>query len=62
MTGARASYDSMENPSEVTVTVTEGGILDDDLLAIRHLVYLARNRNNRQEINEWMIIFPPVRL
>ncbi len=40
-------YDRMESPSEVNVTVTEEGLMDDDLLAIRHVVSLARNRNNQ---------------
>jgi len=45
-----ASYDTMENPAEVRVTVTERGILDDDLLAIRHVVSLAKNSNG-----EWRV-------
>lgn len=48
---ATTAYNGMENPSEVTVTVTEAGILDDDLLGVRHAVNLARNRNG-----EWRIV------
>lgn len=44
-------YDQLENPAEVTVTLEEGGILDDDLLGRRHLVELARNRNG-----DWRVI------
>lgn len=51
ITGTEASFDTMENPSEVTVTVTEGGILDDDLIGVRHLITMARNKNN-----EWRIV------
>lgn len=45
-----ASYDSMESPSEVVVTVTETGIMDDDLLGVRHSVSLAKNRNGQWRI------------
>lgn len=51
VTTVGAAYDSMETPSEATVTVTEGGILDDDLLGVRHVVSLARNSNG-----EWRIV------
>ena len=51
VTTATAAYNGMENPSEVTVTITEAGILDDDLLGVRHAVNLARNRND-----EWRIV------
>lgn len=46
-----ATYDNMENPSEAEVTVTVRGILDDDLLAVRHIVSLARNSKN-----EWRVV------
>ena len=51
ITEVSASYDRMENPAEAKVTVTEGGILKDDLIAVRHLLELARNSNN-----EWHVI------
>ena len=37
ITAVDAAYDRMQEPSEVNVTVTEGGPMDDDLLAIRHV-------------------------
>ena len=46
-----ASYDNMENPAESKVTVTERGILDDDLIAIRHVISLAKNSNG-----EWRAV------
>lgn len=49
-TSVATDYDSMENPSQVEITVTEGGFLDDDLLGYRHVISMARNRNN-----EWRI-------
>ena len=51
ITAVAAAYDRMEEPSEVNVTVTEGGLMDDDLFAIRHVVSLARNSNN-----EWHVV------
>lgn len=51
ITAVATAYDRMENPSEVDVTVTEGGLMDDDLLAIRHVVSLAKNSNN-----EWRVV------
>lgn len=45
-----ARYDNMETPSEVGISVTESGILDDDLHAVRHVVALARNSNNQWRI------------
>ncbi len=51
MTTAVAIYDTVENPSEAEVTVTVRGILDDDLLAVRHIVSMARNSNN-----EWRVL------
>jgi hypothetical protein len=50
ITAVATTYDRMEEPSEVNVTVTEGGLLDDDLLAIRHVVSLARNSNNQWRV------------
>ncbi len=50
VTAVSAAYDRMENASEVEVTVSERGIMDDDLLGIRHVVSLARNRND-----EWRV-------
>lgn len=50
ITSVSTSYDSMEGPAEVQVTVTEGGILDDDLLGVRHVLSLAKNRNNQWRI------------
>lgn len=51
VTAVTASYDRMEGPSEAKVTLTERGILDDDLIAVRHEVDLARNSNN-----EWHVV------
>lgn len=51
VTDVSADYDTMESPAEVEITITEGGILDDDLHAIRHQVSMARNSNN-----EWRIV------
>ncbi len=50
ITAVTTVYDRMEDPSEVDVTVTEGGLMDDDLLAIRHVVSLARNSNNQWHV------------
>ncbi|WP_193212976.1 hypothetical protein [Luteolibacter marinus] len=50
ITGVTAGYDRMEEPAEVKVTVTEGGILDDDLIGVRHGVSLLRNKNNQWRI------------
>ena len=50
VTSTRAKYDFMDGPSEVIVEVSEGGILDDDLIAIRHEVTLDRNSNG-----EWRV-------
>lgn len=50
VTEISAKYDTMEEPSEVDVTVIEGGILDDDLHGIRHVVTLLRNRNNQWRV------------
>ncbi len=47
----QTKYDSLESPSEVEVTVNEGGILDDDLTGFLHLVSLAMNKNG-----EWRIV------
>jgi len=43
-------YDTMENPASVTVTITERGILDDDLLGVRHAIRLDRNRNDQWRV------------
>lgn len=51
VTSVEVDYDRMENPAEAEVTVTERGILDDDLLGIRHVVSLARNSND-----EWRLV------
>lgn len=51
ITNVETAFDSMENPAEVEVAVTEGGILDDDLLGIEHRVSLARNSND-----EWRVV------
>jgi hypothetical protein len=51
ITAVAIGYDRMEEPSEVNVTVTEGGLMDDDLFAIRHVVSLARNSNS-----EWRVV------
>jgi hypothetical protein len=37
----------------VEVIVTEAGILDDDLLGIRHVVALARNKNNQWRVVQY---------
>ncbi len=50
ITSVTAAYDRMEDPSEADVTVTEGGIMDDDLIGIRHVVSLARNSNNKWHV------------
>lgn len=46
-----ASYDTLENPSEVEVKVTEGGILDDDLHGFHHFVSLALNKSG-----DWHVV------
>jgi hypothetical protein len=51
ITAVATAYDRMEEPSEVHVTVTEGGLMDDDLFSIWHVVSLARNSNN-----EWRVV------
>lgn len=47
--------DRVENPRFATVTVTDGGILDDDLLGVRHVLKLnripARSETSAQEIS-----------
>jgi len=48
---AKARYNSMESPRSVTVTIIERGILDDDLLGLRHLVSLELNSNE-----EWRVV------
>jgi hypothetical protein len=50
ITAVATTYDRMENPSEVDVTVTEGGLMDDDLLAIRHVVSLAKNSSKQWRV------------
>jgi hypothetical protein len=47
----KSEYDSVEGASEVTVTVEEGAILDDDLLGVIHTVNLLKNKNG-----EWRIV------
>lgn len=49
-TEVTARYNSMESPSEVNVIITEDGILDDDLLGVRHLITLDLNSNG-----EWRV-------
>jgi len=51
VTALDAKFDTMENPSEVTITVKEGGILDDDLFGREHRISLARNSRN-----QWRVI------
>lgn len=53
VTEATTRYDRMENPSQVTVTATEGGIMDDDLLGVRHAVTLNRNSNRQWRITRY---------
>lgn len=54
VTEVTADYDTMEEPSEATVMVTESGILDDDLHGIRHVISLLRNSNNEWRITEYL--------
>ncbi len=51
ITSVQTKFDTMENPAEVEVAVSEGGILDDDLLGIEHRISLARNNNG-----EWRVV------
>lgn len=46
ITTVTTTYDSMEEPSKVVVTITDGGIMDDDLISVRHIITLTRNDEN----------------
>ncbi|MGB1130178.1 MAG: hypothetical protein ACPG4K_09005 [Haloferula sp.] len=48
-------FDAMEEPSEVKVFVIEKGIMDDDLIGIRHIVEMARNRNREWRITGYQV-------
>ena len=45
VTSASVGIDSPEEPSRATVVIEEGGIPDDDLIAVRHKLELKREAN-----------------